>query len=477
MVQAHPHAPRPAEPLTSVAGTSVAADAVVVGAGTAGLGAAVQLARRGMRVVVLERKRMGEGGARWDNGVLAWQFTRAGFAPPAGPEVRSGTGRTHMRGPGGAGPVVLDGTPTIAADMRKLNDRLAALASELGVQVFDRCTELSVEEHDDRLVAVTTVAAAHDSGAGPAPLRLEAALFVDASGRRGALRSAVGALAGWCPPVEGPELCTASQFSFDVADPDGAKRYVFDHGADPGDGLTWVGLDGGFSALAVDVSADLDEVSILTGTLATGRWGTGRTILDRFLADNPWVGGRRFGGAGLIPLRRPYARLGAPGLALVGDAACQVFPAHGSGIGVGLIAGTILAESVAGAADPGSAEAVWAYQTAFHRELGGTLCAYDAFRRLSTRIGSDGVERMFTSGLFSAEMAVAGLQQRWTEPDRHQVAAAVRAYRSDPGLAARMLPGLARSGAAERLGSAAPASPDLRALRRWDRRVAAVVGG
>lgn len=456
---------------------TVAADAVVVGAGTAGLGAAVQLARRGLDVVVLERRRLGEGGARWDNGVLAWQFARAGLAPPTGEEVRIGTGRTHMRGPGGAGPVVIDGTPTIAADMRKLNDRLAAMALELGVKVFDRCSELSVEERGGRPVAVTTLASPHDTDAEPTEVRFGAALFVDASGRRGALRSAVADLAAWCPPVDRSLLCTASQFSFDVADPDGAKRYVVDHGADPGDGLTWLGLDGGFSALVVEVSADLDEVSILTGTLATGQWGTGRTILDRFLAGNPWVGGRRFGGSGLIPLRRPYARLGAPGLALVGDSACQVFPAHGSGIGVGLIAGAILAESVGGEADPGSTESVWAYQTAFHRELGGTLCAYDAFRRLSSRIGSDGVERMFISGLFTPDMAVSGLQQRWTEPDRAQVVAAARAYRSDPGLAAQMLPGLARSALAERLGSQPPAAPDLVALRRWDRRVAAVVGG
>ena len=71
-------------------------------------------------------------------------------------------------------------------------------------------------------------------------------------------------------------------------------------------------------------------------------------MLDGARADEPWLGESISGGSGVIPLRRPYARFTAPGLALVGDAACQVFPAHGSGIGMGLIAGRMLADAVAG---------------------------------------------------------------------------------------------------------------------------------
>jgi hypothetical protein len=83
---------------------------------------------------------------------------------------------------------------------------------------------------------------------------------------------------------------------------------------------------------------------------------------------------------------------------------------------------------------------------------------------------------MFTSGLFSPEQARSGLDQRWAVPDPAQTRAALRAYRADPGLAAMMVPGLARAGVAAKLGGAAPVEPDLPALRRWDRRVAALVG-
>ena len=458
---------------------------MVLGAGTAGLNAALQLARRGLQVTVVESRRLGEGGARWDNGVLDWQYTRAGIAPPTPDEVHDTTGVTRLYGPADAGPVTVQ-SPTRHADMRRLNDRLVGLCRAEGVAFVDRARDVVVSEVDGRVRALDLVGCDHDDGpsdgqhgdeVGARALHLEADLFVDAAGRRGVLRSQVRDLVQWCPPVARDLLCTASQFMFRVAEVDGARRFLDRRGVRAGDGVTWVGLDGGFSALAVTVQPDLERVSVLTGTIASGSWGSGRTILDRARAENPWIGDPIYGGDGLIPLRRPFARLGAGGVALVGDAACQVFPAHGSGIGTGLMAGAVLAEQVVAHRDPGSDEALWAYQHAFHAEHGGGLAAYDAFRRCSSAIGSDGIRRLFTSGLFTAEMGGSGLDQRWSEPTPAQTVAAARAYLRDPGLARAMVPWLARCAIAARLGAASPAEPDERALRRWDRRVARLVGG
>jgi len=74
-------------------------------------------------------------------------------------------------------------------------------------------------------------------------------------------------------------------------------------------------------------------------------------------------------------------------------------------------------------------------------------------------------------------MGCAGLEQRWQEPSAAQTVAATRAYARDPGLARRMVPWLARCGIAFRLGGSSPAERDLAALRRWDARLARVVGG
>src|SRR5690606_24952863 len=101
----------------------------------------------------------------------------------------------------------------------------------------------------------------------------------------------------------------------------------------------------------------------------------------------------------------------APGIALVGDAACQVFPAHGSGIGIGLIAGRMLADAVEDASDPGNENVLWRYQAAFQREFGGLLVASDIFRRLSTEMGEEGVVALVRSGLMTMSATEGGLDQ------------------------------------------------------------------
>jgi flavin-dependent dehydrogenase len=461
----------------------VAADAVVVGGGTSGVNAALQLARVGLDVALLEQRQMGAGGARWLNGVLAWQFERAGLAVPEPPEVHSPGGRTHFVGPAGRRGFTLEQGPTLDVDMRLLNERLLGEARSLGVQLFEHAGTPRSQLEDGRLVAIELTAA--EVGGEPTELRFGAPLFVDATGRAGVLRRQHPALQEWCPRVRDDQLCSAAQHNYAVADRDAALRFLEQHGARPGDVIDWLGFAGGFSVLVVHVHQDLDEVSVLTGTLGAGSWGSGTSIVDLLRARQPWIGDRLFGGSGLIPLRRTYDRFTAPGLALVGDAACQVFPAHGSGIGIGLIAGRMLAEAVERDGsiradedgDPGSEQTLWDYQAAFMREHGGTLAAYDALRRLSTRLDSPGVQRMFDAGFFDEATAGAGLDQRWNPPEAEALRARARALATRPGLAAVMVPYLARAAAALPIYARYPEVADERELRRWSRAARAVLGG
>ena len=52
-----------------------------------------------------------------------------------------------------------------------------------------------------------------------------------------------------------------------------------------------------------------------------------------------------------------------------------MFPAHGSGIGLGLIAGRMLVDAVADADDPGSEDALWRFYRQSVRD-GGTAAAF-----------------------------------------------------------------------------------------------------
>ncbi len=449
-------------------------DAVVLGAGTAGANAAYQLAARGLSVAVVERGDRAVAGAQWHNGVLDWQFERAGLAPPVSPERIAQGAVAHIFGPDGTHAVTVASSPIARVDMALLGTRLRGLAAAAGVELLDRATDLQIDVREDRIVGLDVIAAR--PGEDPAPLRLEAALFVDAAGRHGVLRSASPVLARWCPPVAGRELCTAGDHQMRIADRDGALRFLERHGAAPGDHVSIVGLHGGWSTRSISVAEDLDHVSVLVGCVADGRHGRAADLLRAARTDEPWLGEPYLSGVGLIPLRRPYSRLIAPGLALVGDAACQVFPAHGSGIGLGLIAGRMLADAVAGAVDPGDEDVLWSYQAPFQRELGGTLAAYDAFRRMSTALGGEGVSTMARAGLLTEPLTRSGLDQRWSTPPKRDVPVMAGRMARVPGLAARMLPMLVRGQVLHAMGERYPAERDEVALRRWDHRVERLLG-
>lgn len=444
----------------------------MVGAGTAGANAALQLARRGRDVLLVDRRRADMAGAQWHNGVLDRHFVEAGLEPPTGAERSVEEGTIHMRGQDPVvGPTIPD-APTVRADMGLLGTRLRQAAVDAGATLIDEVELTDVQlDTDGRLKAIDL----HGDDTGD--LRVRASLFVDAAGWRGVLRRHSPALAPWCATPTGDELCSAADVVHRIADPAGAERYLERHGARLGDVITHLGVAGGFSTIAVTVFPNLETVGILVGCLANGRYGTGPAMLDELCRTEPWIGAPLHRGAGVIPLRRPYARITAPGLALVGDAAAQVFPAHGSGIGVGLVAGSILAEGVADLDDPGDPEGLWrGYQAPFVARFGADLLAYDALRRASTRLGSQGVDALLRSGVADARTLEAGLDQRWAVPPPAEAVRSMARLVRNPGLAAVMVPALARAQALRVHAGRYPTELDDGALGRWERRTERLLG-
>lgn len=438
-------------------------DVVVVGAGTAGLNAALQLSRTGRSVVVLERRPEGQSGARWCNGVLAWQFDRAGIGGPTPDEVRShsdGRGRTHMVSPSGRHSFVLPSNPILEADMRALVERLRREAADAGVDL--RWGVRDVEVELDRAQRPRAVRATHDDE----PIRIEADLFVDAAGYQGVLRSQVPAIDARCPAPGPDDLCSAQQLVLEIDDPGGAERFLKERDAELGDGITQVGMAGGYSTINIQVAADLSEVSVLTGSIPATGAPTGPELVKQVREREDWMGATVFGGGGLIPLRRTYEELTAPGIALVGDAASQVMAGHGSGIGFGLIAGKVLAEATTGAADPGAADVLWRYQARFHREFGAILAGYDAVRRMSVRLGPEGVETMFATGVFSPDLVIPGLDQRLGTLKPRQAMEAAQRLARNGSIAREVVPALTAMTTARALYRAYPDGPG-RAFDAW----------
>jgi flavin-dependent dehydrogenase len=355
-------------------------DVAVVGAGTAGAALALRATRAGMRVVCVDRRPLGESGARWVNGVPRWMFAEAGLDEPRGDE-RLGFGHAfHLVAGRGPERVVVREHDLLDVDMRLLVARLQRGALDAGADLRGEVTVHGV------------AAGALQTSAG----ELRARWLVDASGLAGAR------LLGQ-ERIDPTDVCAAAQQVRVVRDAAAARAFLERHEVEPRATLCFTSVAGGYSIVSVRV--DGDRVSLLTGSIpALGNPG-GLRLLESFVAEQSWIGETLFGGARAIPLRRPRLLARGP-VALLGDAGCQVFSAHGSGIGIGLVAARELGDVLARG---GTTEQ---YAREFRARWGMLLGTYDVFRRLSQRLSARQVAWMMRARILSEKSVRTGLEQR-----------------------------------------------------------------
>lgn len=380
---------------------------VIVGAGSAGAAAAALLARRGANVVCLDRRERTLAGARWINGVPGWAFDEAGLARPDARERVGDGGRFVLVAGWGPKHVVAEPDDVLDIDMRALVARLQAEAIACGAKIVGGVRASRVE----RGVLWTSAGT------------IAARWFVDASGAAGARLLD--------QRHEPADLCAAAQELRAITDVRRARSFFDAHGARPGDTLCFTGVAGGYSI----VSARLVDagVSLLTGSLPEHGHPSGASLLARFVAEHAWIGERLFGGARVIPLAAPSAPLAAGSIALLGDAAGQVFPAHGSGVGVGLVAARLLADAIASGAGPRG------YAAAYRRRFGLLHSAYGALRRVSARLSPRDLEEMIDARLIDARTVRAALEQRWPPASLARALPSLAAAMSRPRLLYRVL--------------------------------------
>jgi flavin-dependent dehydrogenase len=404
-------------------------------------------------------------------------FDRAGLARPVELEKRCDHLPFTLVGQGADARLDAGLRPMWGVDMRRLTTRLRETAVEAGVEPFDRAVLGDIVESQGRLTELGLSARrVSEASAEVRPYTLRARLFVDATGTRQALLRRFLPLAVDCPAPADSEVCTAVQQVRAIVDRDGALAFLARHRVSPGQVLTFTGLRGGYSTLAVLVEPDLDRVDVLTGVGGGANHGRASQLQRELVRAERWIGPVVYGGGGRIPIRRPYDRLAAPGLVLVGDAGCQVFPVHGSGVGSGLVAARILADAVRSFDDPGGEPATWAYQAAFHRERGGVHAAYDLMRRASQRLDGATLDAFLASGLIAEGSTRAALDQRLHVPTAVEALGLARAASRTPRAATGLVWAALRMPLVQQAYRAYPREPDPAALHRWATAVALLCG-
>ena len=442
--------------------TSTTPEILVVGAGSAGAAVAAHLAEQGRSVVLVDRHPPEKAGAHWINAVPPWLFDEAGIAQPEPPEcVRPARSHTSViTDAEGHVCAHIAEDPGLHVDMRLLTQRLQRRAMAAGA-AFEHGEVVEVGLDEGRIETVTLRSVHGERVFLPR-------LTVDASGLSAVIRRRVPQLAIAYPGPRDTDICQAAQHQYRLADLDGAKAFLEAHGAEPGSNVTYTAVAGGYSILMVSVDETLDHVGVLSGTIPAIGVPDGGAVVDRFVADNPWIGARLSGGRAPIPLGQPCLRLSAPGVALVGNAAGHVYAMHGSGVGLGLVAARLLADTVAAAPDPGHPTVLQRYGARFLRTYGGRLAASDLFRRFSQSLSPAEVSEFMRSGLVNGPIMLAGLKQRPIKAEPQALLTVLRGAKANPRLIAKLGPMASRMLLAEKAFAFYPETGNGVALQRFE---------
>lgn len=417
-------------------------DVAVLGAGPAGAASALFLARAGFRVALLEQRAFAAAGPSWVNAVYAAAFDDVGLARPHGDEIDAAdfdvtffSADMQMR-------LDVPKPGYVNIRMRAIVDRLIRDAFAAGVTGFDEMRLQQLHFTGERLAA-TDFIRGNPAGQSGESCRIEAKLFVDCTGLAGALKQQIAAFNSLAANTQDRDICIAQQENCEVSDVDACRAFLTRYNILPGTLVSILGTAGGYSTMSVQVSRDLSEVGLLAGSMKDARFPSGPQMLKQFRGGHSWVGKRILGGGGSIPLNAPLGTLTAPGIALVGNAANQVFSTHGSGVMPALQAARMLSDAVAGASDPGAADVLWKYTAAFQRSMGAMLATYNIFRRFSETLSAAEIGKMFRYGLMNEAMMISGIRQQMPSPSLSDGLNALLAAVRDPAFAARMAKALA----------------------------------
>lgn len=388
-------------------------DVAIVGLGTAGALAAALCARKGLRVVALDRQPRAQAGAQWVNGVPEWVFDETDLARPFGAELRGGEHPFHMVAGWDSGcRVTIEHTGVLEVDMRHFLHRVQAEAENHGAELRDQTRVLGFD--GQRL----------QTEQGP----VQARWYVDAAGIGGFRGQKGGA-----PPTA---LCTAAQYVCELGDHGAAQDFLRKHRAKEGAAICFTGIAGGYSILNVRIEGD--RVSLLTGSIPAWGHASGRRILKDFTQRHAFVGPVRFGGLRAIPLAGPSVCIAEDRVARIGDSAGQVQAVHGSGIAQQMLAAKVMAEAFA------EGEGPQGYNLRWQRKHGGYLTWSAAFCRFSQSLGPGELARLVNTGTLHAKIMGDVLRQRPPRPNPRALLKSVRGLAQASGVRGRLVGVVAR---------------------------------
>jgi flavin-dependent dehydrogenase len=409
------------------------ADVIIAGAGPGGLMTALALARKGRKVLVLDRRSQDSVGRSLRVSIEETVFAEAGLDPPEPPEQISAPLSREYISPDGETSLKLDNVPLVSVDLRALLSRMVAEAEDIGVEFIFESTVTGPLTAGDKIEGIV------GSSADGRLLELSAPLTVDATGIAGALRHGLEKSFDMEIEIDPSDVINAWQESREI-DRDAVMELVSNDRIRPQTNVCRTGFTSTFSLFSIYVDLDDDRVDINVALPHSSRYKTARQLCSEYVESHAWIRELISAGGGVIPVRRPLSSFVANGMACVGDAACQTFPMHGSGVGNSLAAGAILARAADRALETGdtSRHALWSYNVEYMQERGAAQANADLLRHFVLTMDQDELSVMFDTGIISEDGILGSLEGLPLKLPLSSIASSLPGIIIKPRLAARL---------------------------------------
>ncbi|MCD6444205.1 geranylgeranyl reductase family protein [Candidatus Bathyarchaeota archaeon] len=377
-------------------------DLVVVGAGPGGCLAAKTAAKGGLKVCLIEAKPAEYVGLKaCGDAVGKHHFDNIGLRYPKGSELCWELRGVKIVSPDGE--VVFNvegaGAKAFLLDRKEFGKRLVKEALDAGAELMDETTAIEPIVEDDRIIAVRVTGKRFRG-------TIRGRVFVDASGVSAVLRRKAPETPGFERTVDKRDLELAYRelriLEEGLEDVDYGYIYLTQRYA-PG-GYFWLFPKG------------VRTVNTGLGVQAVEGNPNPRISFTRFIDDRlPYIARAKVldGRGAYVPTRRPLDNMVSNGLLVVGDAACQVNPIHGGGIGPAMTAGKLAGETVLEALEKGdvSYKGLWSYNVKHMRGYGSKQASLDVFRMLLQSLSDEDLNYGMSRGLISEEEVLKASMQ------------------------------------------------------------------
>lgn len=346
-------------------------DLIVAGAGTGGCLAAKTGASLGLEVCLLEAKALPKIGDKvCGDAVGKHHFDNLNLAYPKGEELSGELRGLKVFSPDRQTSFAIEGLGAKAfmVDRHAFGQRLLKEALDSGAILLDRTVALDPVLQKGFVVGVR---AASPEG----KMELMGSVTIDATGFQGALRRRLPLEAGVQADVLSKDLQVAYREIRVLEAPMNTDGYGFIY-------LTSALAPGGYAWIFPKGES---VINVGVGVQARKGHPNPRHQLGLFLAELGLLKASRplDSRGGVVSTRRPLRSLVANGFMIVGDAACQVNPISGGGIGPSMMGGKMAAEAASEALEKGdiSREGLWSYCPNYLRGYGAKQAALDVFRQ------------------------------------------------------------------------------------------------